>query len=160
MRPGGRDLESQFVKVPPKRKSSSRDQQETIPQLVMLDEPRGLTTIERQLVHYLLEPPYGDDELRAQARRVTVIGTCSCGCASVALGVDRASPRSEMSDWEPEGPHDLTAYQVKSRGLGAQVTLHVADGYLVELEIWSGAYGIRPRLDLARLKRVQEIDWE
>jgi hypothetical protein len=76
----------------------------------------------------------------------------------VFLGVDLSAPLSEATEWTPGGPHDLTAYQVKSRGLGAQVTLHVPDRRLVELEIWAGIYGIRPRVDPAKLKRVQEID--
>jgi hypothetical protein len=130
-----------------------------IPEPVLLDRPRPLTDLERALVDFLLEPPYGDDRLRAQARSAEVIGVCSCGCASVFLGVDPSAPVSEPTEWAPGGPNDLTAYQVKSRGLGAQVTLHVPDGRLVELEIWAGAYGIRPRLDPGKLKRVQDIDW-
>ncbi len=129
-----------------------------IPERVLLDRPRPLTHLERALVDFLLAPPYGDEQLRAQASTANVIGVCSCGCASVFLGVDSSAPLSEATEWTPGGRHDLTAYEVKPRGLGAQVTLHTPEGLLVELEIWAGAYGVRSRVDPAKLMRVQEID--
>ena len=46
-----------------------------------------------------------------------------------------------------------------SRGVGAQVTLQVGEGYLVELEIWGGRYGMRLRADPRKLRRSQDIDW-
>jgi hypothetical protein len=137
--------------------NARQPEEDFVPSLVPLDRPRPLTELERGLIDFLLEPPYGDEALRAQARTANVIGVCTCGCPSVLLGVDTSAPASDDGEWTPSGPHDLTAYQVKSRGLGAQVTLHVSQGHLVELEIWAGGYGIRPRLDLARLVRVQGI---
>jgi hypothetical protein len=144
--------------MPPEANTTHADDDEVIPELALLDQPRPLTPIERALVDFLLEPPYGDDQLRAQAPTAIVIGVCSCGCASAFLGVDSAAPMSVAAEWTPGGPHDLTAYQVKSRGLGAEMTLHVSEGRPVELEIWAGTYGTRPRVDPAKLKRVQEID--
>jgi hypothetical protein len=58
------------------------DDDEVIPELVLLDQPRPLTLLERALVDFLLEPPYGDDQLRAQARTANVM---ECAAAAAPL---------------------------------------------------------------------------
>ena len=131
---------------------------EPVPEMVPLGRPRRLSKIERELIEFLVQAPVGDDALREQVPLASVVATCSCGCPSVLLDVEPGAPRSAGTDRSPGSPGDLTAYQAKSRGLGAQVTLHVADGHMYELEIWAG-FGVRPRIDTRKLQRVQEIDW-
>ena len=44
----------------------------------------------------------------------------------------------------------ITAVQRKTKGF-TEVTLHVVNGRMFELEIWAG-YGVRPRVDLTKLE--------
>jgi hypothetical protein len=120
---------------------------------VPLSRPRPLTPNERALVEFLLAGPLGRDELRAQAQTAQVVAVCSCRCPSVWLHVDPATRKAEFrpdetpigrTDWVP-----ITAFQRKTRAT-TEVTLHVVQGLLEELEIWAG-FGVRPRVDLAKL---------
>jgi hypothetical protein len=110
------------------------------------------------LIDFLLEGPLGRDELRKQAATASVAGVCRCGCPSVWLDVDPATPAavfrsdetaSGRTDWVP-----ITAVQPKTRG-STEVTLHIVEGRLHELEIWAGGYGIRPRVDPTKLAYVE-----
>jgi hypothetical protein len=122
---------------------------------VPLPEPRPLTARERALVDFLLAGPLGRDELRRQAETAQVVGVCSCGCPSVYLEVDPATPAAAFTEEEaPFGRTDhvpITARQEKSRG-STEVTLHVCLGYMEELEIRGNRYGLRPRVNLAKLE--------
>jgi hypothetical protein len=127
-----------------------------LPEKVALARPRALTAKERTLIEFLLDGPLGSGELRRQAETVRVVGTCSCGCPSVFLEADPSTPSARFrpeetpfgrTDWVP-----LTAWHRKSRG-STEVTLHVVGGRLEELEIWAGGFGVRPRVDLAKLER-------
>lgn len=126
---------------------------------IPLVEPRPLTPKERTLIDFLLDSPLGRDELRKQAASSRVAGVCSCGCPSIWLAVDPATPSAKFrpeetaigrTDWVP-----ITAFQQKSRGT-TEVTLHVVKGRLHELEIWAGGYGIRPRVDPTKLQYEDE----
>ena len=114
---------------------------------VPLAEPRPLTAQERALLDYLLDGPLGRAELRRQAETARVVGLCSCGCASVWLGVDPATARADYdAAWV-----SIAAAQRAASG-NTEVTLHVVEGHLHELEIWAGAYGVRARVDVAELE--------
>jgi hypothetical protein len=124
--------------------------------LVPIAEPRPLSPEEQALIEFLLDHPLGRPELREQARTAQVVSSCSCGCPSVGLAVEPSAPRAvfraeempiEGTDWLP-----FTAFQRSSNG-ETEVTLHIVDGRLHELEIWGGSYGVRPALELERLVR-------
>jgi hypothetical protein len=134
---------------------------EPVPQTIPLPKPRELTSRERGLIDFLLQPPYASDALRAQVEGAKVVGVGSCGCPSVTLAVDPTAPRDEADiDRTAGAPGDLTADQLTSRGQGAQVALHIGDGVLHELEIWGHEYGIRPRVDPTTLRRRQDFpEW-
>jgi hypothetical protein len=128
---------------------------EPVPTKVSLDVPRALTARERALIDVLLEGPLGRAELREQAGVTQVIGLCSCGCPSGYLDVDPSTRRASFEAEEvPFGQTEavpISAYHMKSRGF-TEVTLHVVQGYMFELEIWAGEYGRRPRPDPSRLE--------
>jgi len=122
---------------------------------IPLANPRPLTANERALIDFLLQGPLGRDELRTQAETARVVGTCSCRCPSVWLDVDPESPIAEFqAEHSPSGDPawvPITAVQPTRTG-GTEVTLHVLGGRIHELEIWAGGYGVRPRVDPARLE--------
>lgn len=133
----------------------TRGSRDPILEQVLLPEPRGLTPKERALIEFLLDGPLGRNELRKQAETAHVESICSCGCPSVVLEVDRTTPSVQYradetilgrTDWVP-----LRAFQEKARG-STEVTLHVVEGRLFELEIWAGQYGVRPRIDVTKLE--------
>jgi hypothetical protein len=104
------------------------EKDEQIPTRVPLPEPRPLTAKERALIEFLLASPVAREELRLQVETVAVDAVCSCGCPSVWLRVDPATPVAQFSaeespthraDWVP-----ITANQQKMRG-ATEVTLHV-----------------------------------
>ena len=115
-----------------------------VAELIPLDRPRALTDKEGALIAFLLS--------------ARVVGVCNCGCPSVTLEVDPSVPAATYRAEEtPLGRTDavpLTAYQEKSRG-STEVTLHVLNGRLFELEIWAHAHGIRPRVDPAKLEHYE-----
>jgi hypothetical protein len=70
-----------------------------------------------------------------------VIAGCSCGCPSVRLKVAREAPAltidaSESPTRDP-AYYSLTAWGRNAAGEDVQVTLHVLDGRLEELELWA-----------------------
>jgi hypothetical protein len=102
-------------------------------QLVPLETPRPLTGKERALLEFLLSGPLGRDELRAQVETALVWSQCSCGCPSVGLATGPSLRRARY-----RSPLKITAYQPKTR-TWTEVTLHVIEGRLNELEIWGEA---------------------
>jgi hypothetical protein len=92
--------------------------------------PRPLTVQEREIVLALLPVGFADaDVYRAQIDHTSVTETCSCGCPSIFLTVDRAAAKQAVI--EPTGlpvvgsvgnTHDLEAYM--------DVWLIAQDGYL------------------------------
>jgi hypothetical protein len=127
---------------------------EDAPHQVRLPEPRALDDTERALLTALVSGPRGRRELVDQASSAQVVGECSCGCASVWLRADDTVPSlattaAESPTGDP-GYYSLTAHGV-SGDIDVQVTLHVAQGRLEELEIWAGAEGERVLPDPASL---------
>jgi hypothetical protein len=108
----------------------------------MADEVRPLQSDERAVLSLLLAEDFdGADALREQARDVSVVGHCDCGCPSIYLAPPSGSPRAHLtsrlatvegrvtpeSDGEPPG----------------EIILFVDDGKLSYLEYVY--YGSAPR---------------
>jgi hypothetical protein len=107
---------------------------------VPLDQARPLTRAERALLDRLLAH-VSLPELTKQGETPCVIGTCSCGCPSVALEVEGpAVPVEIIAAHEPLGRDDYMLVQAWGRnaaGHGIDISLHVVFGRLDELEIWA-----------------------
>jgi hypothetical protein len=110
------------------------------PQNVELPTPRELREYERALLDFVLSGPLASDELRVQAVGARVVAECDCGCRSVVLEPPRQTPSASIvhpvlkrTDWAP-----LTAWGQTSSGTEIEVTVHVLNGRLSELEIWDG----------------------
>ena len=130
---------------------------------VPLEEPRALTARERAILDFLASGPLGQEALRAQAEAAMVVSECSRGCPSVWLAIDEAAPDAVFTpELEPHGSAEyfrISAYQEKARG-ETEAALHVVDGRITELEIWAGQYGVRPRVDVSRLRHDLAIEDE
>ena len=95
--------------------------------------PRPLSAREAETLRFMLSPDdLRLDSLREQAEVAQVRGMCHCGCATIDLAVDKDrarqatpfSPRlidTHTPQFHPEGPYELI--------------LHLADGWLKELEV-------------------------
>jgi hypothetical protein len=74
-----------------------------------------------------------------------VIAGCSCGCPSVWLKVaqEAPTPTIDASESPTRDPsyYSVTAWGRNAAGEDVQVTLHVLDGRLDELELWAGREG-------------------
>jgi hypothetical protein len=113
---------------------------EIVPQIVVLPQPRQLNSHERAFLDFVLSAPITSAELREQAAEIRVVGECDCGCRSVALAPAPDAPSAAVvphdhprTDWIP-----LTAWGQSPAGTEIEVTVHVVDGRLHELEIWDG----------------------
>jgi hypothetical protein len=94
-----------------------------------IEPPRELTTEERKLLDFLLEPEFpGRDELREQAKDVQVWGVCTCGCRSMNLQVLESSPKATVNARVPVEAN----FQSDESPTG--ILLHVVDGRMIELE--------------------------
>jgi hypothetical protein len=108
--------------------------------LIRLDEPRELTPAERALLDFLIAPRDCPelDELVARAKGV---GYCACGCPSVTLGSDAPPLSPELMERlrtkdDRKGALEIRAEEDEAFGRQLEVTLHVLEGELIELEIW------------------------
>lgn len=98
-----------------------------------VDPPRELHPEEMSLLRALLEVDFrGKTELLAQLRHTRVSEECCGGCRTIGLTVsDSASPSSTNVRVPVEAQSSLEAPS------GVAVLLHVVDGFLHELEIYS-----------------------
>ena len=102
---------------------------------------RDLQPDERQVLDVLLSRDFaGRDELREQAQSVRVSGlSCSCGCPSINLAVDRSAAPAPISGMVVDG------VGIDASGKMVSALLFVTDGYLAQLEIYGladNAYGM------------------
>lgn len=102
---------------------------------------RDLQPDERHVLDVLLSRDFaGRDELREQARSARASGlSCSCGCPSINLAVDRSTAPAPISGMVVDG----VGIDASGKMVGA--LLFVTDGYLAELEIYGlddDAYGM------------------
>ncbi len=119
--------------------------------LVQLENRRDPSPNERAVLERLVEFSSASVELRRQARHVEVWGRCNCGCASVGLRV-----AAQCVTLDERGIRQVTAYADAPGGPNVEVTLHVVDGALNELEIWTGEYGVAVHPDAATLRFEDE----
>jgi hypothetical protein len=100
---------------------------------------RTLTRDERRVLDLLLSQEFpGAAQLREQARLASVVGRCSCGCASIVLSVDHEACAPAIGSGSPVWSE---AAVVGEDGMDVGgVILFLKEGYLEYLEIYSG-YG-------------------
>ncbi|MBS4102485.1 hypothetical protein [Tsukamurella paurometabola] len=95
---------------------------------------RPLTDRERAVVDGFLSFDFpGVEEFRVQASTARAGSSCTCGCGTIALFVDRMAPASSRISWSPieaEVVDDLG-------GVIGGLLLFTNDGYLDGLEIYS-----------------------
>jgi hypothetical protein len=121
---------------------------------------RPLAQEERLILEFLLSKPFpGRDQLLRQLDHVRVTGpSCSCGCDSVGLAVDRNVAPAPVEERVP-----TDAFGRDPEGNEVGVLLHVVDGYLDDLEFYSTAdvarFG-RPTLESLRLAVWSDQDAE
>jgi len=98
---------------------------------------RQLTGREREVLDFLLSRPFpGRDELVPQAGVAVVTGRCSCGCATIDLGVDRSrvKPATGIKERVPVSAYSRDIHDPDG---GYELLLFVDDGLLSCLEIVS-----------------------
>jgi hypothetical protein len=96
--------------------------------------PRDLLADERHFLDVMLSRSFeGRHELRAQADAVTATGpSCTCGCPSIALAVDRNVPPAPVHGMVAEG------IGVDANGNYVGVLLFVDDqGYMNDLDVYA-----------------------
>ena len=94
--------------------------------------PRPLTGREAETLEFMLSAAFpGDEVLREQASRAHVIEQCTCGCATIDLGLERDAPVAPEIQGAP-------LVQTRARDMDEHpvaLMLFVRDGRLSSLEI-------------------------
>jgi hypothetical protein len=79
-------------------------------------------------------------ELTAQAAAAEVVSECACGCPSIGLGGTGPDLPPDVTERLSEDGRDdylsRSANARSSEGHDVEVTLHVGNGRLMELEVW------------------------
>ena len=89
---------------------------------------RELSPAERATLDVLLAGDFpGAAELRAQAATAQVSGSCGCGCPTIDLVVDDATPTAKITD----------RVAVEADVLGGGLIVFVDEGRLSGLEYWT-----------------------
>jgi hypothetical protein len=119
---------------------ASDDDSDPLPRRVPLDRPRPLSSDERALLDRLVAQ-LAVPELTEQAATARVVGTCSCGCPSIAFEADGPLvPEDVVVAHEPVGRDDYMMVEAWGRNASRHtvfVTLHVVFGRLDEMEVWA-----------------------
>jgi hypothetical protein len=117
---------------------------EDVPRMVDLPAPRTLDAAELALLEFVLSGPSAREELLAQAHSALVVSACDCGCRSVGLKPDAATPSAPYTAEDSPAGNDgyigLSAEGLSPTGTDVEVTLHIVCGRMTELEIWDGAF--------------------
>jgi hypothetical protein len=100
--------------------------------------PRSLSPREAEILDFLLtvdDPRV--EPLREQRRTAVVTGTCTCGCASVDLAVDRLASRP-ATVCSPVLEADLRSSELERIGPDEAygLLIFLDEGWLSLLEIW------------------------
>ena len=95
-----------------------------------IEEHRDLSAKEVDLIKWILAE-YNHSELLEQIEKTKVISKCSCGCATIDLQVEGYEQKSEGLILSVEG--------FSSAEIPVGVILHVRNGLLSELEVYSKA---------------------
>ena len=115
---------------------------------------RPLTDAESQVLSSLLALDFhGVSELRCQAASARVVGTCSCGCASVELEVDKE--QCPPSSAGRPIPAEASVLDASGNPIGGVIVFLTA-GYLSYLEIYSfdKPIDVFPPLDRLKLEVI------
>jgi len=101
---------------------------------MLLDVPRAPTSAERDLLSRLLSLDFpGRRELLAQLASAKVAVICPI-CPSIEFDIARTSPRAPVANGIP-----VEAEVERSNRGATHLLLHVADGYLSQLEVYADA---------------------
>jgi hypothetical protein len=119
---------------------------------------RPLSDEQRALLTFLLEREFpGRAELAEQAQSVTTRGrSCSCGCPSFSLLVDRSLPPAVVGERMVSDAHGTDP-----GGNEVGVLLFTEDGYLTEIEVYSSTgdgFGGLPRPESLQLSEWSDPD--
>ena len=97
--------------------------------MLQLMVTRELSADEKAVLEFLLSRPFpGRDQLRDQLESVRTTGlSCTCGCPSIALQVDRQAPRAQVGA-------SIDAFGRDADGNLVMVGLLMDDGYMMELD--------------------------
>jgi hypothetical protein len=99
-------------------------------EFTQLEHPRPLSQVEREVLVRLLAKEFpGSAQLREQMKSVVVSLDHGSHCPTVGLTVDPNVPRARVTTRIP-----VTAFATASDGMQIDVSVHVVDGYLSELE--------------------------
>jgi hypothetical protein len=106
-----------------------------------LDPPRRLTLAEQALLTVLTQA-VGSQGLGAQVVGAVVCGVCRCGCGSRRLATDAPRLPEEEIRRLTGGRRDdyvnVTAHVRVANQVPPQLTLHVLEGRIAELELYAG----------------------
>ncbi len=94
----------------------------------------------------------GVGELREQARTVTVVGRCDCGCPSVELAVDAQAPKSQYAGTVLPTEGRIEPVGIEPPG---EVLLFAKDGRLSYLEYVF--YGDTPPSSWPPTERIRTV---
>jgi hypothetical protein len=122
--------------------------------LVVLDAPRPLDASEASILR-LLAAQVGAAGLTAQVESAQVVQECSCGCRSVGLATPAPPVALDaVAAWAIPGRDDwcpVTARAIAADGRTVEVTLHLVEGRIHELEVWPSSLGGDPAVALSAL---------
>jgi hypothetical protein len=94
--------------------------------------PRALTEREAQTLEFMLSARFpGDEVLREQAAYAVVLAQCTCGCATIDLGLDEGAPIAPQIQGAPLV--ETQAREMDEHPVGLMLFVH--DGRLSSLEI-------------------------
>ena len=111
---------------------------------------RPLTEDERGVIDVLLADDVPDVEvLRTQARCARATRGCTCGCATIDLLVEPATPTAGAGDRDPI---EATVVDEAGRPVGG-LLLFVQGGRLTGLEVWSFGDDPPPMPPAGRVRR-------
>ena len=100
-------------------------------------EARELTGHERTLLQWLIQHGTGSvPELMAQLAEARVVSRCRCGCPTIDLAIGTRTDSTR-------GGSDIVAdaFGQSPEGYPVGVILHVREGLLSELEVYSNGHG-------------------
>lgn len=98
---------------------------------ILYDHEREFNAEERAWLGKLLSIDFEDkDILERQVAYAKVVGGCGCGCKTVDVRVDGEAPRAK---WTVGVPVEMQSKA--SDGMTLLFLLHMADGYINELEV-------------------------
>jgi hypothetical protein len=107
--------------------------------IIDLDPPRPLKMAERELLTFCVNQAFiGSEEIRVQAKTALVSGECQ-QCPGIYLSVDKTLAQATVIT---RVPVKLLTHENDVQ-LFTEVNLHIVNGFIDELEIWSVQTGLK-----------------